>query len=273
MSWGDSRFWGNDFEPCQGETPQSTASLPGNPRKRESNSQGTKQTNWEVIIYNNNSPPSTPPLSSSSKSKDSETNLSQIVRRKSDNFGGGNETTVMVERKFNSLRRKIFNFSPTSNNNKLRYIITRLVSKLSRSDNKGAMVDGGTKVSHKSLGSQISYNVLHIKEKGCNISSHFHQQHSSLVILNENEIDCDQQINLAIPFETKDHDYCGILTRVIECRFSQGIQAKQGFQWVETKPHYLHEIVSDNVNIRHGFVCLERVTTITPVHVLENWPL
>ena len=38
ISRGDSRFWGNDFEPSQGETLQSTESLPGNPRKGESNS-------------------------------------------------------------------------------------------------------------------------------------------------------------------------------------------------------------------------------------------
>ena len=31
--WGDKRFCGNDFEPSQRETPQSTESLPGNPRK------------------------------------------------------------------------------------------------------------------------------------------------------------------------------------------------------------------------------------------------
>ena len=41
ISRGDSRFWGNDFEPSQGKTPQSTESLPGNPRKWESNSQET----------------------------------------------------------------------------------------------------------------------------------------------------------------------------------------------------------------------------------------
>ena len=71
ISWGHSRFWGNEFEPSQGETPQSTESLPGYPRKGESNSQGTKQTDWEVIIHNNSSPSSTPPLSSSSTSTDS----------------------------------------------------------------------------------------------------------------------------------------------------------------------------------------------------------
>ena len=42
ISRGDSRFWGNDFESSQGETPQSTESFPGNSRKGESNSQGTK---------------------------------------------------------------------------------------------------------------------------------------------------------------------------------------------------------------------------------------
>ena len=45
---------------------------------------------------------------------------------------------------------------------------------------------GGTKVSHKCLGaqgSQISYNVFHIKGKGCNISSHLHGQHDSPIIL------------------------------------------------------------------------------------------
>ena len=37
ISWGDSRFWRNDFESSQGETSQSTES-PWNPRKGESNS-------------------------------------------------------------------------------------------------------------------------------------------------------------------------------------------------------------------------------------------
>ena len=40
-------------------------------------------------------------------------------------------------------------------------------------------------------------------------------------------VDCDQQRNLAIPFEAKGHDYCQILTRVNECRGRQGIQANQ----------------------------------------------
>ena len=70
VSRGDSRFWENEFEPSQGETPQSTESLPEKPRKGESNSQGTKQTNWEVIIHSNSSPSSTPPLLSSLTSTD-----------------------------------------------------------------------------------------------------------------------------------------------------------------------------------------------------------
>ena len=56
ISRGDSRFWENYFEPPQGKTPQRTESLPGNPRKEESNRQGTKQTDWEVIIHSNSSP-------------------------------------------------------------------------------------------------------------------------------------------------------------------------------------------------------------------------
>ena len=87
------------------------------------------------------------------------------------------------------------------------------------------MVHGVAKVSHKCLGaqgSQISFNVLHIKGKGSNISSHPHGQHDSSIILKENGvyqkpgIDFDQQGNLAIPFEAKDNDYCRILTRVNE---------------------------------------------------------
>ena len=95
----------------------------------------------------------------------------------------------MVERKFNSLQQEIFNFSPNTNNNKLRCIMTRLWSELSRTDNREAMVRGGTKVSHKCLGaqgSQISCNVLHIKGKEWNISSYPHGQHDSPFILNEN---------------------------------------------------------------------------------------
>ena len=64
------------------------------------------------------------------------------------------------------------------------------------------MTRRGTKVSHKCLGaqgSQISYNALHIRGKGCNISLHPHRQHDSPAILNENGeyrkqgVDCDQQ--------------------------------------------------------------------------------
>ena len=76
ISRGDTRFWGNDFEPSQGKTSQGTESLPG---------------------------------------------------------------------------------------------ILEKGSELSRPNDRGAMVYGGTKVSHKchgAQGSQISYNVLHIKGKG-----------------------------------------------------------------------------------------------------------
>ena len=99
----DSRFWGNDFEPSQGKTPQSTDSLTGNPRKRESNSQGTKQTDWEVTIHSNRSPSSTPPRSTTSASAGSEIILPQLFRRESGNFGGGKKRTLMLERKFSSL--------------------------------------------------------------------------------------------------------------------------------------------------------------------------
>ena len=99
ISRGDSRFWGNDFEPSQGKTPQSTESLPGNPKKWESNSQGPKQIDWEVIIHSNSSPSGTRPLSPSSTSADSEINLSQLFRGENGNFGGGKKRTVMVERK------------------------------------------------------------------------------------------------------------------------------------------------------------------------------
>ena len=154
ISRGDSRFRGSDFEPSQGKTPKSTESLPGNPRKWEINSQETKQTDWEVIIDSNSSPSSTPPLSSSSTSTNLEINLSQLFRGESGHFGGGKERTVMVERKFNSLQPEIFNFFPTTNNNKLRCITTRLGSELSRTDNRGAMVQGGTK---------FHINVLELK--------------------------------------------------------------------------------------------------------------
>ena len=81
----------------------------------------------------------------------------------------------------NSLQREIFNSFPTSNNNKLRYIMRMLRSKLSRPDNRRAMVFGGTKISHKCIraqGSQISHNALHIKGKRYNtVSVHMRMDH------------------------------------------------------------------------------------------------
>ena len=89
ISWGMSIFWGNDFEPSQRETLQSMESIPGSPRKGESNGQGTKQTDWEVIIHSNSSFSSTPLLFSSSTLTDLEVNLSRHFYEVSDNFSRG----------------------------------------------------------------------------------------------------------------------------------------------------------------------------------------
>ena len=83
-------------------------------------------------------------------------------------------------------------------------------------------------------------------------------------------VDCDQQRNFAIHFEMKDNDYYQILTRVNECGGIQGIQVNQGFKQLETKSDNLYEIVSDKGNSRDGSVCLDGITPITPVHILEN---
>ena len=188
--------------------------MPGNPRKWESNSLGTKQIDREVIIHTNSSPSGTPPLSSSSTSADSEINLSKLFRRESGNFGGGKERTVMVERKFNSLQREILDFFPTANNNKLRCITTGLGSDLSQTGGPWSMEER-----------KFHINVLELKAA---------KYQPSPIILNENGgyqkqgVDCDQQGNLAISFEAKDNDYCRILTRVNECRGRQGNQANQG---------------------------------------------
>ena len=42
-------------------------------------------------------------------------------------------------------------------------------------------------------------------------------------------VDCDEQRNLAIPFEEKDKDYCQILTRFNECRQT----GKPGKPWIQ----------------------------------------
>ena len=126
------------------------------------------------------------------------------------------------------------------------------------------MVRGGVKVSHKCFvtqHSQISYNVIYNIGERC--GSHPHGQNDSPVILNENgrylkpRVICDQQRNLAIPFETKDCDYSQILISVNECGGIQGIQANMRFQRMETKLKHLQEIVSNKGNTRDGSICLE----------------
>ena len=161
-----------------------------NPRKWESNSQGTKQTDWDVIIHSNSSPSDTLHYRHLQHQQIQKLICHNSFEEKVEIPVEARKELLWWKEDLNSLQREIFNFSPTANNNKLRCIITRLGSELSRTDNRGAMIHGGTKVSHKCLGaqgSQISYNVLHIKGKGCNISSHPHGQYGSPVILNENE--------------------------------------------------------------------------------------
>ena len=191
--------------------------------------------------------------------------MSQLFQGESDNFGGGKEKTVMVEGKFDSVQQVIFNFSPPQ------IIISSNASLQGwgascQGQTTGGMVRGGTKVSHKCIGfqgHQTSCNVLHIKGEECNIGSHLHKA----------GVNCDQQRSLTIPFETKDYDYCRILTRISEGRGRQGIHDDQGFQGMEeSKLNHLQEIVSDKGNTRNGSVCLKGVTPITHVHVLENRP-
>ena len=70
---------------------------------REGNSQGTKQTNWDVIINNNSTSPSIPKLALFSTSTKSEITLYKLLREESDNFDGDIERTVTFDRDFHSL--------------------------------------------------------------------------------------------------------------------------------------------------------------------------
>ena len=107
ISPGDSRVWGNDLEPCQGKTPHSTISLPRNLRKgkvtvRELSKPIGRLSFTAIAVLS----------APSSTSTDLEIDLPQLFRGENGNFGGCEERTVMVERKFHSLLREIFNFSP-----------------------------------------------------------------------------------------------------------------------------------------------------------------
>ena len=141
----------------------------------------------------------------------------------------------MVERKFNSLQREIFNFSSTTINIKLRCIITRLVTKLLGPDNKGAWSMEERK---------IHINVLGLKAAKLAIT--FSNSRKRM----QYQFRCKNQKLTGNTFETKDHNYCLILARVNECRGRQGIQVNQWFKRMETKPSILHEIVSDKRNSR-----------------------
>ena len=142
------------------------------------------------------------------------------------------------------------------------------------------MVRRGTKVSHvlELKAAKLAIMSFTLKERDAKSVRIRIDNMTVLFILNENwgyhkpGADCCQPRDLAIPFETKEHDDCRILNRVNECGGREGIQTNQGFQQMETKLSHLHEIVSDTGNIRDGPVCLEGVTPITPVHVLENRP-
>ena len=180
ISWGNSIFWGNDFEPSQRETLQSMESIPGSPRKGESNGQGTKQTDWEVIIHSNSSFSSTPLLFSSSTLTDLEVNLSQHFYEESGNFSRGKKELLSRGENLTLCNKRSL-FSPSL------HIITSSDASL---PSWGVSCQGQTKVSNKCVGalcSQISYNVLHIKEEGYNVGSHPHRQpYDSPVLVNEN---------------------------------------------------------------------------------------
>ena len=97
---------------------------------------------------------------SSSTLTDLEIDLPQLFRGENGNFGGCEERTVMVERKFHSLLREIFNFSPPQIIISSDASLQGWESDLSRPDNRW---DGGTKISHKCLTSLcMLFPFLHL---------------------------------------------------------------------------------------------------------------
>ena len=65
------------------------------------------------------------------------------------------------------------------------------------------------------------------------------------------------QENLEITFETNDNDYCRIHIRSMNAE-------------VDKESRKFHEIVSDKGNSRGGSVCLESITSINSLYILES---
>ena len=132
ISRDGSTFWVNDSEPSQRESPQSAKSIPEILEKekvtvRELNKLTGRLSSTAIAVL-----PATLHYCHI-QHQPIQVNLSQLLWLF---HGGGKERTIMVERKFDSVQREIFNFSATSNNNKLRCIITRLGSELSNQDTR-----------------------------------------------------------------------------------------------------------------------------------------
>ena len=286
IDFGISRSSGglteHDAKPTDGENRESETAMQGNVRKTTGHSQRPKQINRSIVIHGSSSSSCTPSVSGITTRTNSRSPNELVPRWKTDSFKSGEGGVTLVDSKSKSLQREVFNFSASRAGHQLGCINSRLGGLMSGSINRGTMVSGGEKISHKCFraeSSKVGNNDFHNRQKGGNSSPYQDGQYGCPVILDEDGGDKEsriskyQQRNLEFPFVPQDHDYCRVSAGGVEHRSRQGIKGCQGFQRVETKQSDIQKDLSNLGNSGNRSICIKGFTPTSSIHVLEAGPI
>ena len=133
--------------------------------------------------------------------------------------------------------------------------------KMSRDINRGAMVKGGTAVTH---------STFDLQQTKIFESSSFSNRKHHCTTLPSNVTEIKQR-NLAASLETPDHNYCRIHSKFFECGGTLTVSKQQGPIRMETLPKSISASLPEEGNPKSRFVCSKTVSQTTPVFCLETW--
>lgn len=166
--------------------------------------------------------------------------------------------------------------SPNSN----RCITKRVGSILSGDFSTGSVVKAGVRPPHKYLGAQS--NTFSSSEIFKNVSNkvipYSAGQHDSIVISSENGGNSQPgtniygKRNLDFPHFQRDHNYCRVSPRNIECQSGLGFSTLPRLQRVVTLSQAFSKINSEVGSAGYGPVCIKALPSTTNLHVMETRP-
>ena len=181
----------------------------------------------------------------------------------------------MVDTKFENLQWSLLDSVSQSSADTDRCIQKGMRFSMPRDINRGAMVKGGTIVTHKCIRTESS-KISTFDLQQTKTSSFSNRQHHCTTLPCENwgnretNVTEMKQRNLAVSFKTPDHNYCRKPSKFFECGGRLAVSKQQEPIRMENLLKYISTSLPRKGDVQSRFVFIKSVSPTTPVLCLET---